>query len=245
MGESLGKLGRLLRKSADRAIVQTRRELRKLSAKMAGTEIDLVFHAAYAPPDSHIVDAERSAKILSHLLTEGLTVGSRVLVPPALSVAELRRVHKDEYLESLDAPSAVARALGGDEPPPPDVAEGYLEAQRWATSGTVYATVRALQKRRLVVNLGGGFHHAERARGSGFCLFNDIAVAIEKVRQNGFLGRILVIDLDLHQGDGTRRILQTTRRSLPQVYTRRHGTKNRSKTRLTWRSVRESATQRT
>src|SRR5262249_1369177 len=54
------------------------------------------------------------------------------------------------------------------------------------------------------VNLGGGFHHARRDRGQGFCLFNDVAVAMAALRRSGFTGRVLVVDLDLHDGDGTR-----------------------------------------
>ena len=140
------------------------------------------------------------------MLTEGWLDPSQVKVPPPLSLAVLRRVHDDDYLESLDAPATVARALGGAEPPPASVAAGYLNAQRWATAGTVLATELALARRTVAVNLGGGFHHAERARGGGFCLFHDVATALEEARANGFAGRVLVIDLDLHQGDGTRRI---------------------------------------
>lgn len=208
-----GSLGSIRPPKAVTALAeQTRRSLRRLAARVSGPRANLVFHAGYAPPDSAIADARRPAKILDHLLAEGWVLASQVSVPPPLSLAAFRRVHDDAYLESLDTPAAVARALGGDQPPPVDVAAGYLACQRWATAGTLLATRLALARSGLVVNLGGGFHHAERDRGSGFCLFNDIAVAVAEARSQGFSGRILVVDLDLHQGDGTRRILRNDHR---------------------------------
>jgi acetoin utilization deacetylase AcuC-like enzyme len=185
---------------------RARRRARRVRSRILGPRIEVVFHAGYAPPDGTIADHKRAARILDHVLTEGWLAPSQVRVPRPLEVAALRRVHDDAYLESLDVPLAVARALGGDAPPPAGVASGYLAAQRWATAGTMLATRLALRRRDLVVNLGGGFHHAERARGGGFCLFHDVAVALEDARARGFSGRVLIVDLDLHQGDGTRRI---------------------------------------
>ena len=60
------------------------------------------------------------------------------------------------------------------------------------------------RSRGVGVHLGGGLHHADRAGGGGFCLFNDVAAAIADERRHGFRGRVLVVDLDLHDGDGTR-----------------------------------------
>ena len=74
------------------------------------------------------------------------------------------------------------------------------------TGGTLLAAQLARASGGIAVNLGGGFHHAHRDRGRGFCIFNDVAVAILAQRAHGFRGRILVIDLDLHDGDGTRTI---------------------------------------
>lgn len=187
---------------------RAQRGLRRVTSHLRGPRAAIVFHTGVTPPDSAIVDSARAAKIIDHLLAEGWLAPAQVSVPPPLSITALRRVHDDDYLASLDTPTAVARALGGDEPPPLRVAEGYLAAQRWATAGTRHAAQLALARSGIAVNVGGGFHHAERDRGGGFCLFNDIAVAIGELRAGGFRGRVLVIDLDLHQGDGTRRILR-------------------------------------
>ncbi|HSO23555.1 MAG TPA: hypothetical protein VLT81_11630, partial [Chondromyces sp.] len=87
-----------------------------------------------------------------------------------------------------------------------DVMEQLVELQRLAVGGTIQATRLALQGRCTAINLGGGFHHASRDRGLGFCIFNDIAVAVTRLRAKGFKEPILVVDLDLHDGNGTREI---------------------------------------
>jgi acetoin utilization deacetylase AcuC-like enzyme len=73
------------------------------------------------------------------------------------------------------------------------------------TGGTLLATKHAIENRSVVFNLGGGFHHAHRDTGAGFCLVNDIAIAIKKYCKNL---RCLIIDLDYHQGDGNLTIFQ-------------------------------------
>jgi acetoin utilization deacetylase AcuC-like enzyme len=77
-----------------------------------------------------------------------------------------------------------------------------LEFFRTVTGGTILAAEHVLKKGGIAFNLGGGFHHAQRDRAAGFCLINDVAIAIEKVRLKYDLSRILIIDLDYHQGDG-------------------------------------------
>ncbi len=72
---------------------------------------------------------------------------------------------------------------------------------RYATAGTVLAAQKALQH-GYAINLGGGFHHAETDRGCGFCAFGDIQLAVEKVREEKPDARILIVDLDAHQGNG-------------------------------------------
>ena len=81
-----------------------------------------------------------------------------------------------------------------------------LEVQRRMVGGTNLATRLALDLEGIAVNLGGGFHHAWADHGGGFCIFNDVAVAIAAARYHGFDGRVLVVDLDVHHGDGTEAI---------------------------------------
>ena len=87
-----------------------------------------------------------------------------------------------------------------------------VERGRRSTQGTVHAARDALAH-GLGMNLGGGTHHAAYAQGRGYCLFNDVAVAIAALRAEGALGRALVVDCDVHQGDGTAELLAGDPRS--------------------------------
>ena len=88
-----------------------------------------------------------------------------------------------------------------------DQVDRLIDFQRLQTGGSLMATRRA-REHGLGVNLGGGFHHANARAGAGFCLFNDVATAIADERRKGFEAPVLVIDLDLHDGDGTRDIFR-------------------------------------
>lgn len=148
------------------------------------------------------MDALRAEKILRFLKREGLLSLARLVRPRPASMEALLRVHAPEYIEGLQAPEALTRACGVNFHP--RGAERFLDLQRLMTGGTLLAAELAVRTRRVAVNLGGGFHHAERARGLGYCIFNDVAVAIAHLRAQGFTGRVLVIDLDVHDGNGTR-----------------------------------------
>lgn len=147
---------------------------------------------------------ERSTRVFSFLRHAGLVLRRRLHRPNPASFAELRAAHDDDYLERLQRPGSLTQVVGFAIP---DRAEQELLAvEREMTGGTVLAARLARASRGIAVNVGGGFHHAHRDRGGGFCIFNDVAVAIRAQRAAGFDGRILVVDLDLHDGDGTRSI---------------------------------------
>ena len=157
----------------------------------------------YALPGG-LLDAERSTRIFSFLRHAGLVLRRRLHRPHPASFAELRAAHDDDYLERLQRPGALTPVVGFAIP---DRAEqALLAVEREMTGGTILATRLARTSGGCAVNLGGGFHHAHRDRGRGFCILNDVAVAIRAQRALGFAGRILVVDLDLHDGDGTRSI---------------------------------------
>ncbi|HXV75854.1 MAG TPA: hypothetical protein VD788_05990 [Candidatus Polarisedimenticolaceae bacterium] len=150
-------------------------------------------------------DQQRAGRILDFLLTERLTDRRHLRrVSRPASVRQLRRVHSDVYLDSLDREDAVSGIVGLhlDEAQ----RDAFLSSQREQVGGTILACRLALAGSGVVANLGGGFHHASATRGQGFCAYNDVAVAVADRRAAGFDGRVLVIDLDLHDGDGTRRI---------------------------------------
>jgi acetoin utilization deacetylase AcuC-like enzyme len=121
----------------------------------------------------------------------------------------LATVHERAYLDRVrrgELTRREERALG--LPWSPEL----VERGRRSTFGTVHAARDALA-RGVGMNLGGGTHHAAFAQGRGYCLFNDVVVAIAALRAEAGLGRVLVVDCDVHQGDGTAELLAGDPRS--------------------------------
>lgn len=150
------------------------------------------------------VDPLRGERILSFLDAAGLLSADAVHSAPPATFRHLRRVHTDDYLDALNQPGALTSIVGlsiGDEQ-----TERILETQRAMAGGTLVATALALGSKGIAVNLGGGLHHAFAAKGERFCVYNDVAVSICELRARGFGGPVLIVDLDLHDGDGTRSI---------------------------------------
>ncbi len=181
-----------------------RRAFSRLLRSVLPPPVDLVYSPLYAVDfGATPIDPRRAERVLAFLFSEGLVAARAVRAPAKASLELLRRVHDEAYLERLRHPGALTPVVGfeiGD-----DLTERALAAQRYATGGTVLATRLALERRRTAVNLGGGFHHAAPAGGQGFCIFNDVAAAVADARERGFDGPVLVVDLDLHDGNGTRR----------------------------------------
>jgi acetoin utilization deacetylase AcuC-like enzyme len=121
----------------------------------------------------------------------------------------LAQVHDRDYLQRVQHGGLTEReerALG--LPWSPEL----VERGRRSTQGTVHAAEDAVAT-GIGMNLGGGTHHAARAQGRGYCLFNDVAVAIAALRRDNALGRTLIVDCDVHQGDGTAELLAGDPRS--------------------------------
>ncbi len=122
----------------------------------------------------------------------------QIHVPSEFDIA---KSHDKEYLDSLLNPEIVRGIFELDQVLTEEDLSAIKEAQRLQYCGTQTAADLALQH-GFAVNLGGGLHHASRHAGSGFCLFNDITAVTERLLETGKAQRILIIDLDAHQGNG-------------------------------------------
>ncbi len=182
-----------------------RRGWRRLRRRLRGHNVQFVYHTAYERSLPAVpLDSRRAERILAFLADEGLLDRRDLRVPRPPQVRALLRVHDADYLDALQRPDSATRVFGV---PIDDAAlAAVIEMQRMMVGGTIFATKLAVRERGVVVNLGGGLHHALRDEGMGFCLFNDIAVAVARLRAKGYAGRILVVDLDMHDGNGTRAI---------------------------------------
>lgn len=132
-------------------------------------------------------------------------------IAPAASGAELLKIHSRDYVQGVLGGNLSPRAMRRIGFP---WSEQLAARARHSTGGTIAACQQALAA-GMGVNLGGGTHHAFRDFGSGFCVFNDVAVAVRTLQDAGFRGNILVLDCDVHQGDGTAALLGAD----PRVFT--------------------------
>jgi len=157
----------------------------------------------------HPFDARRASRAWSSFRGANRKAAKKAWLQPTAPVTddELELVHTRDYLRSLRSSAVVARAV--EVWPvrllPSFLLRRYLLApMRLAARGTLMATACALAGES-AMNFGGGYHHAFRDRGEGFCLFADVALAIAAHRASGRLGReerVAVIDLDAHRGNG-------------------------------------------
>lgn len=137
--------------------------------------------------------------VAAQLTAEGLVAGGKFHRPRPAPFEWVALAHDPAYVDqvfSCSVPHAVAREIGF--PMKEDIA---LRA-RCATGGSVLTGYLALEH-GIACNTAGGSHHARWKHGAGFCVFNDVAVAIRVMQADGVIRRALVIDLDVHQGDGT------------------------------------------
>ena len=140
---------------------------------------------------------------MSFLEREGILARGGLHRARRTAMSHLLRVHDVDYLRSLETPEGISRVFG--VPVEADQVDELLLWQRAMVGGTMLSARLALRDGITLFNLGGGLHHARADRGQGYCLFNDVAVAIEFLRRRWLFGeRILVVDLDVHDGDGTR-----------------------------------------
>jgi acetoin utilization deacetylase AcuC-like enzyme len=166
-------------------------------------DVCFVHHPDYAHAAAGaLIDPARTDKILGFLTDEHIIRRADVSRPIPASLENILRVHTPEYVESLSDPEVVSGIMG--IPMPGRASQQGIDLMRLMVGGTIQATRMALRTGKSAVHLGGGFHHATPDEGMGFCVFNDVAIAVARLRAKGFDGPVLIVDLDLHDGNGTR-----------------------------------------
>jgi acetoin utilization deacetylase AcuC-like enzyme len=150
----------------------------------------------------HVFPTRKYPLVHDVLLESGIIHPAEVVEPETASWEELSLVHTPTYLGKIRngelSPMDIARL---EIPASEAIAEGF----RLMSGGTVLASRLALDG-RVAAHIGGGFHHAFAGHGEGFCLFNDVAVAIRVLQREGRVKRAAVVDCDVHHGNGTAMI---------------------------------------
>jgi acetoin utilization deacetylase AcuC-like enzyme len=165
-----------------------------------------VYHPGYQVPlpTGHPFPISKYPLLKDLLLAEGTIALEDLVVPEPLDLKSAALVHTRDYLAKLEGPGLSApeqRLLGMPW------SEALWMRTRLAAGGTLLAARLALVDGR-AANLAGGTHHAFADHGEGFCVLNDVAVAIAKLRAEKLIERAVIIDLDVHQGNGTAAIFE-------------------------------------
>jgi len=173
----------------------------------------------YQLPEGHRFPMVKYELIPEQLLYEGTITESNFFAPSLLPEAAILSTHDADYWDKLKNQTLSKKEIReiGFPMTPKLITRG-----RYITNGTIECALFA-QQYGVAMNIAGGTHHAYTYKGAGFCVLNDIAIAANYLLQNQLTKQILVVDLDVHQGDGTAQIFLKE----PQVFTfSMHGAKN-------------------
>ncbi|BCS35717.1 histone deacetylase [Luteitalea sp. TBR-22] len=165
-------------------------------------------HFVLPLPEGHRFPMDKYARLRARVLQEQLLPPGGLIEPPAAAWEDLLRVHTPEYVARVRDGALTReeqRRIGFPWSP------AMVERSRRSVGGTIEAARAALQD-GASANLAGGTHHAFRDRGEGYCVFNDVAVAAVTLLETGRVRQVAVVDLDVHQGNGTAAIFAHDRR---------------------------------
>lgn len=166
---------------------------------------------AHPLPAGHRFPMEKYNLIPEQLLYEGTITQTNLFEPSPVDEPTILRTHDADYWQRLKGlrltPQEIRRSGFPHD-------ERLILREQIITQGTLDCARHAL-KSGVAMNVSGGTHHAFRGRGEGFCLLNDIAVAANALLDEGLAKKILIVDLDVHQGNGTAEIFAET----PSVFT--------------------------
>jgi acetoin utilization deacetylase AcuC-like enzyme len=172
-------------------------------------------HFVYSPRyfaeiGAHVFPIKKYRLIYERLVAEHNFPETAFIQPEAATREQLLRVHTAAYLEDLDKLRHTARTAYSELP----LTKEIVAMSLLACGGTIRAAELALEH-GAAVHIGGGFHHAFAERAEGFCYINDLAVAVREVQTRAKIRRAMIVDCDLHQGNGTAKIFARD----PEVFT--------------------------
>jgi acetoin utilization deacetylase AcuC-like enzyme len=170
-------------------------------------------------PEGHRFPMKKYSMLRERVNEDGICAPGELRVPHPVTDEEVLRAHDPAYLKKVVSGALTDKEMRRIGFP---WSERMVERSRRASGGTLGACRVALEE-GLAANLAGGTHHAFSDRGEGFCVLNDSAIAARALRAEGVVEKVVVLDTDVHQGNGTAAIL----RGDPNVFTFSiHGAKN-------------------
>ena len=161
-------------------------------------------HFVLPLPEGHRFPMAKYSMLRERVAADGICGPGELRTPRAVTGEEILRAHAPSYLERVVSGSLTDKEIRRIGFP---WSERMVERSRRASGGTLGACLAALEE-GFAANLAGGTHHAFSGRGEGYCVFNDSAIAARAVQAAGLAARVVVIDTDVHQGNGTAQILR-------------------------------------
>ena len=152
--------------------------------------------------DGHIFPIRKFELVRDKLLAEGTLDPSELSEPTPASIEDVRRVHTEDYVSRLCDGTLTDKEIRRLGLP---WSESLVTRSFYAVGGTIAAALQSLND-GYSSNLAGGTHHSFPDRGEGFCVLNDVAIAIRTMRSRGLIQRAAIVDCDVHQGNGTATI---------------------------------------
>ena len=169
-------------------------------------DLPLIYHPNYVAPisNTHRFPMEKFRLLYEMLLSDRIAQPEQFFIPELPDLEAIALVHDQQYVEAYWQGNLEAKAQRRIGLP---WSRELAYRTRIAVGGTLL-TARLALAQGLACNTAGGTHHAFPSYGSGFCIFNDLAIASRVLLQEGLVKKILIVDLDVHQGDGTAFIFQ-------------------------------------
>jgi acetoin utilization deacetylase AcuC-like enzyme len=161
----------------------------------------------FLPIGAHVFPAEKYSRVHDQLIRDGVAEPSDFVTPQPAADQDILLVHTPQYVQKLKTGTLSPREEQEMEIPySPELVRAF-----WlAAGGSILAAEHALAE-RVGFNIGGGFHHAFPDHGEGFCMINDVAVAIRRLQRDGKIRTAMTVDCDVHHGNGTAAIFAGTR----------------------------------
>lgn len=151
---------------------------------------------------AHVFPSQKYRLIRNQLIDDGVAAADDFRVPEPAKDEDVLRVHSQEYVHKLKTGTLTYLEILRMEVP---YSKELIEACWLAAGGSILAGQRALQD-GWAANISGGFHHAYPDHGEGFCVIHDVAIAIRRLQFDGAIEQAMVVDTDVHQGNGTAAI---------------------------------------
>jgi len=165
----------------------------------------------YCDIGPHVFRTDKYELLYRRIIESGLAAPEDVLEPERATPEQLELVHTPEYVTDLLACRQTQRTMRSEMPISRQIVDSFI----LGAGGSILACRTAAREHTMTMNLAGGFHHAFPDWAEGFCYVNDVAVGIRQVMADGLAERVMVVDCDLHQGNGTAYIF----RDDPAVFT--------------------------